>query len=100
MDIHINGEEPATDKYEKYGKYSVYLVLLNLVINPLSLLWFFGSSVLWTIILLPVVLIVIAFFLGLISRNTDEGKIGTFSSIIIIVAYAIFILILLNPPFY
>ncbi len=106
IEDHTNGEELD---YKRYGSYSLYLALIPLLINPILILWIFRLLnlkydevfiIFWMIILMLVALLIISFILGILTRNTKEGKSGLYSSLIIGIAYAIFIVTLLNPPFY
>jgi len=106
IEDHTNGDEPD---YEKYGTYSLYFALIPLLINPILILWLFSlldlefndvSEIFWMIILVLIALLIISFILGILARNTNKGKSGFYSSFIIGIAYAVFIMILLNPPFY
>ena len=108
--IHIENQTNWEESViERYGKYSLYLALIPLLINPILILGLFSllglefyavSGIFFIIIYVLIILLIISLILGILARNTKEGKIGLFSSLIIGIAYIIFIIILINPPFY
>ena len=99
IENHTIEVEPV-DKKEIYGKDSYQLSILSIIVNPLPLL-IFGLAGICIGFLLSPFLFISAFFLGLYSRKTYNGKNGLLISVVAGIMYLLALYLLFKyPPFY